>query len=201
MSEQHKELGVNAWRASMQVAGTVAPPPLVHPPRVIVTPLLPPLVHPLSKRDVQLVISLLPPSSTAGLRSVSLLDPRVLHDGTVVLASYRREGFLRLHAVTALPWELHAPAPALLEELHRYGARLDAAADETIRVIWTSEALRLFYVMGVLLPGVARHRREQNVAPEANLNVRCLAPLGEALRATPEAIRQWRQLLRRGEDF
>ncbi len=173
-----------------------SPPPGTWLPRIIVSPLLPPHVHPLGRRDVQLALAVLPVQSTAGLRSVSLLGHRTLADGTHVLASYRHDGFLRLHAVPAPPWTLPSPDPRLLEELGQYGARVESEAAGHCRVSWPGESLRLFFVMAVLLPGVARHRRERDGLHEPEPNVRCLAARDEAWWVSEESLRQWSALLR-----
>jgi hypothetical protein len=173
-----------------------ATPVRTRPLRVIVTPIAPPLIHPLSKRDVQLVISMLPPSSTEGLRSVSLLGERTHTNGWPIFASYRRLGFLRLHAVSSLPWrvpELPLPAAA---ELRLYGARVENRP-EGARITWLGDSLHIFYVLGVLLPGVARHRREREGEGEPDSLIRSLADRDDPWWATDAAVHEWRELLRR----
>lgn len=197
MSEQPRESSAAIARVPRGAADLGPPQRGPGPPRVIVTPLHPPLVHPLSKRDVQLVLSVLPSQCTAGLRSVSLLDERVMPDGTIVFASYRRDGFLRLHAVPTPPWPLGSADPVLLDELRQYDARIETESSGACSVSWPGDSLRLFYVMGVLLPGVARHRRERDGSRETDVNIRCLAPRDEPYWVTEEALRQWRDLLRR----
>lgn len=197
MSEQRREPQAGGARTGGAGGGLLPPPGRQKPPRVIVTPIAPALIHPLTKRDVQMVLSALPPQSTRGLRSVSLLDERLTPDGTMVFASYRRDGFLRLHAVPRRPWTLPRPAPALIDELQQYEAIVEQAPEGAARVSWPGDSLLLFYVIGVLLPGVARHRRERDGAHEADINIRCLAPRDEPYWVTEEALRQWRAFLRR----
>lgn len=166
------------------------------PPRVIVTPVEVPLRHPLSKRDVQLILSVLPSQFTAGLRSVSLLDPRARPDGAPVFASYRHDGFLRLHAVAPSPWLLPAlPLHAALE-FRQYGALIELLSDGGTRVGWPGDALRLFFTIGVLLPGVARHRRERDEGIELEGDVRWLGARAEPWWVSEAALRQWSDLLR-----
>lgn len=188
---------------TLLVGGQMPPPgpggPTARPARVIVTPIETPLVHPLSKRDVQLVLSLLPPSSTAGLRSVSLLGDRVLFDGTPVFASYRRAGFIRLHAVSSLPWLVPPLSGEVAAELRFYGADLETRADGT-RVRWSRDALRVFYAVSVLLPAVARHHREREGRQEGDATIRALNAGQGAWRVPETALRQWRDLLRQGDD-
>ncbi len=187
-------------------SNAAAPPGLAHagvdredlyapsrPVRVIVTPLSAPLIHPLSKRDVQRVLTVLPEETTAGLRSVSLLADRWTHEGLPVLATYRREGFLRLHAVSSLPWRLNIP-DRWTSELGRCGA--DIAEDGETRVVtWTKDQLRLFYVTGVLLPGLARHRRERGGGPEPSPVVRSLDQTEGPWLVTDTALKQWAAFL------
>jgi len=130
------------------------------PARVIVTPLAASLLHPLGKRDVQRVLAVLPDDSVAGLRSVSLLDAQRDEQQRLVLGSYRRPGFVRLHAVPAGPWRVPALGAADVAELRRFGARIEHRGSGHA-VVWTPAALRLFTVVNVLLPGVARHHRER----------------------------------------
>jgi len=187
---------------TLLVGGPTPPPGLgglmARPARVIVTPIAPPLVHPLSKRDVQLVLSVLPPSSTAGLRSVSLLGDRVLFDGTPVFASYRRAGFIRLHAVSSLPWLVPPLTGEAAAELRLYGAEVETRAEGT-RVRWPGDSLRVFYAVSVLLPAVARHHREREGRQEDDATIRALSGQG-GWRVPDTALRQWRDLLRLGDD-
>lgn len=166
------------------------------PPRVIVTPVEDTVHHPLSKRDVQLVLSALPPRLTAGLRSVSLLGPRARPDRAPVFASYRRAGFLRLHAVPLSPWLL-PPLPAQAAvEMGRYGALIEMLSDGGSRVAWPGDSLRLFFTLGVMLPGLERHRREQAGGPELDGDVRWLGSPVESAGITAAVLRQWSDLLR-----
>lgn len=162
--------------------------------RVIVTPVAPPLIHPLSKRDVQRILSVLPADSIDGLRSVSLLGDQFTPSGAPVFVSYRRDGFIRLHAVTSLPWRVeHLPAQQVAD-LIRYGASVEADPQlSTIR--WTPDSLRLFYTVGVLLPGVARHRREREGDAETNSTVRALEADTEVWQVSDMALSQWRAFL------
>jgi hypothetical protein len=168
-----------------------------HPPRVIVTPLEEPLQHPLSKRDVQLILSVLPPQATAGLRSVSLLDARTRPDGAPVFASYRHAGFLRLHAVSSLPWLIPALPSHAAVEFRQYGALVELLSDGGSRVAWPGDALRLYFTLGVMLPGVARHRRERDDGVELEGDVRWLGARAEPWWVSETALRQWSDLLRR----
>jgi hypothetical protein len=129
------------------------------PARVIVTPLAPAYLHPLNKRDVQRVLAVLPLESVAGLRSVSMLDSLSDELGRLVLGSYRRPGFVRLHAVPAGPWRVPALDPVEAADLRRFGAQITHRGAGDL-VAWSPAALRLFTVVSVLLPGVARHHRE-----------------------------------------
>lgn len=161
--------------------------------RVIVTPVSPPLIHPLSKRDVQRVLSVLPADSLAGLRSVSLLGDQLTAAGDPVLASYRREGFIRLHAVTSLPWRVGHLPPRHVADLARYGASVESGKETVVR--WTPDSLRLFYTVGVLLPGVARHRREHEGAEEGSPIVRALDDQADVWQVSDMALDQWRRFL------
>jgi len=167
-----------------------------HPPRVIVTPVEEPLQHPLSKRDVQLILSVLPPQSTAGLRSVSLLGARTRPDGAPVFASYRHAGFLRLHAVPPSPWLMPALPPHAAVEFRQYGALIEMLSVGGSRVAWPGDALRLFFTLGVMLPGVARHRRERDDGVELEGDVRWLGARAEPWGVSETALRQWSDLLR-----
>ncbi|MHB8079502.1 MAG: hypothetical protein ACYDIE_09620 [Candidatus Krumholzibacteriia bacterium] len=182
-------------------AGAGPPHSLRHqPPRVIVTPVDEALQHPLSKRDVQLILSVLPAPSTSGLRSVSLLGARRRPDGAPVFASYRHPGFLRLHAVPKSPW-LMPPLPShTAVEFRQFGALIEMLSDGGSRVVWPGDALRLYFALGVMLPGVARHRRERDGAAELESDVRWLGEGVEAGRASAAALRQWSDLLR-GRDL
>ncbi len=162
--------------------------------RVIVTPVMLPLVHPLSKRDVQRILSVLPTDSTDGLRSVSLLGDSLTAGGSSILVSYRRQGFIRLHAVSSMPWRVANLQSTQVADLLRYGAHVDAGPEECV-IHWTPEALRLFYTVGVLLPGVARHRREQEGDTEPGSIVRSLEDDDSAWIVSDIALEQWRAFL------
>ncbi len=133
---------------------------LRRPARVIVTPLPGTHRHPLGKRDVQRVLAVLPEESVAGLRSISMLDALSDERDRLVLGSYRRPGFVRLHAVPVGPWRVPALDAAEAAELRRFGAQVVSRGAGDL-VTWTPAALRLFTVVSVLLPGVARHHRER----------------------------------------
>jgi len=162
--------------------------------RVIITPVSAPLIHPLSKRDIQRVLSVLPESITGGLRSVSLLGDRWTPDGMPVLATYRRQGFLRLHAVSSLPWRLNRLPTRIAVELSRYGAKLEMEGDSHV-VTWEPEALRLFFVTGVLMPGLARFRRERDGEGERSAIVRALDDSSGPWVVTEAALNQWSTFL------
>ena len=164
--------------------------------RVIVTPVMMPMVHPLSKRDVQRILSVLPADSTDGLRSVSLLGDALTAGGSSILVSYRRQGFIRLHAVSSMPRRVANLQSTQVGDLLRYGAHVDAGPEECV-IHWTSEALRLFYTVGVLLPGVARHRREQEGDTEAGSIVRSLEDDDSTWIVSDIALEQWRVFLRK----
>ncbi len=181
----HTSAGTGSWVSSRS-----------HPPRVIVKPLEAPLQHPLSKRDVQFILSVLPSHSTAGLRSVSLLDVRTRPDGAPVFASYRHAGFLRLHAVSTLPWLIPALPTDAAVEFRQYGALVEMLSDGRSRVAWPGDALRLYYALGVMLPGVAWHRRERDDGVEREGDVRWLGAHAEPWWVSDAALRQWSDLLR-----
>ena len=168
------------------------------PTRVIVTPVTMPVVHPLSKRDVQRVLSVLPSGSIRGLRSVSLLGEMETSGGYPVFATYRHQGFLRLHAVTCLSWRVRSLRSNQVGDLLRYGAHVDAGPSECV-ITWTSEALRLFYTVGVLLPGVARHRRETEGAPEPGAVIRSLEDDHGTWQISDLALEHWQRFLREGD--
>lgn len=168
------------------------------PTRVIVTPVAMPVVHPLTKRDVQRVLSVLPSGSVRGLRSVSLLGEMWTSGGYPVFASYRKQGFIRLHAVSCLAWTVRSLRSAQVADLLRYGAHVDAGPTECV-VTWTNEALRLFYTVGVLLPGVARHRREIEGEGEPGTIVRSLEDDHGAWQVSDLALDHWRRFLRDGD--
>ncbi len=164
------------------------------PVRVIVTPLSGDLVHPLSRRDIQRVLSVLPEESVAGLRSVTLLDAMVTEAGYPVLSSYRRLGFIRLHAVPPAHWRI-GPLPAgVVSELEAYGARVEATADGLV-VGWSPSALRLFFTIGALLPAVARHRREMGGEAGSDPVVRALRDDAAAWPVSTVALQRWREFL------
>lgn len=188
-------VGVGTDRA---VSGGLDVYAVSRPARVIVTPVTPPMIHPLSKRDIQRVLSVLPETTTAGLRSVSLLGDRWTPDGLPVMATYRRQGFLRLHSVSHLPWRLsHLPGRVAVE-LSRYGARLEMEGDSHV-VTWDRPALRLFYVTGVLMPGLARHRREQEGYSDSSPVVRAMDDAGGPWVVTETAMQQWAAFLSESE--
>ncbi len=164
------------------------------PARVIVTPVDAPLYHPLSRRDIQRILSVLPAKTTMGLRSVSLLGDRLTARGVPVFASYRRRGFLRLHAVSRLPWRVPELPSHLLADIMRYGARAEAGEDG-YEVTWPQESLRLFYTIGVLLPGLARHRREHEGRGEGGSIIRTLADDSPPWSVTDVSLRQWGDFL------
>ena len=164
------------------------------PVRVIVTPLSSHLVHPLSRRDIQRILSVLPADSTAGLRSVALLDTQLTEAGHLVLASYRRHGFIRLHAVPGRRW-VTGPLPAgVIAELESYGARV-AAGRTGLEVHWSPGDLRLFFAVGALLPAVARHRREREGTAEPDPVVRALGDSAAPWPVSPAALQRWREFL------
>lgn len=196
MAEKLEASGAQVAHGHASTGGSLRYSTRVHPPRVIVTPVEEPLLHPLSKRDVQFILSVLPPQSTAGLRSVSLLDVRARPDGAPVFASYRHAGFLRLHAVSSLPWLIPAlPSHAALE-FRQYGALVEMMSDGRSRVVWPGETLRLYFALGVMLPGVARHRRERDDGAELEVDVRWLGAHTEPRWISETALRQWSDLLR-----
>jgi hypothetical protein len=168
------------------------------PTRVIVTPVATPVVHPLSKRDVQRVLSVLPAGSVRDLRSVSLLGEMWTSGGYPVFVSYRKQGFIRLHAVSCLAWRVRSLRSTQVADLLRYGAHVDAGPSECV-VTWTNEALRLFYTVGVLLPGVARHRREIEGAAEPGSIVRSLEDDHGTWQISDLALDHWRRFLRDGD--
>ncbi len=164
------------------------------PARVIVTPVDPPNHHPLSKRDVQRVLAVLPRESTENLRSVSLLGELFTSDGYPVLVSYRKRGFIRLHAVPAGPWRVGPLRATMVADLLRYGAHVDAGPTET-RITWPPESLRLYYTVGALMPGVSRHRREQEGLSESNSIVRALDGTTEPWLVSDLALSRWSEFL------
>jgi hypothetical protein len=153
-----------------------------------------PLYHPLSKRDVQRVLSVLPPESTQDLRSVSLLGALTTSDGYPVLVSYRKQGFIRLHAVPSTTWRTGPLNAAQVADLLRYGAHVDASPKET-HITWTPEALRLFFTVSALMPGVSRHRREREGVMEPNSIVRALDGKTDPWLVSDLALRQWDDFL------
>ncbi len=165
------------------------------PARVIVTPVESHLCHPLTKRDVQRVLSVLPSESTENLRSVSLLGSLTTSNGYPILVSYRKQGFIRLHAVPKATWRTGALKSSLVADLLRYGAHVDANSQET-RITWTPEALRLFFTVSALMPGVSRHRREREGFSEPNSVVRALDDSTEPWLVSDLALRQWGDFLR-----
>ncbi len=173
-------------------------PAAMSPTRVIVTPVSPPMVHPLTKRDVQRVLSVLPADSVRGLRSVSLLGDMWTSGGYPVLVSYRRHGFVRLHAVSIRPWRVGSLRSNQVADLLRYGAHVEAGPTECV-VTWTPRALRLFYTVGVLLPGVARHRREQEGGAEPGTIVRSLEDDHASWQVSDLALEHWRRFLQDGD--
>ncbi|MBK9304888.1 MAG: hypothetical protein IPM94_13705 [bacterium] len=168
------------------------------PARVIVTPLAASHLHPLGKRDVQRVLAVLPDDSVAGLRSVSLLDTQSDERGRLVLGSFRRPGFVRLHAVPAGPWRTPALGADDVAELRRFGARVEHRGNGHL-VTWTPAALRLFTVVGVLLPGVARHHRERLGHAEPGTAVRVLGDASPWV-VSDLALSQWSAFLAVGRD-
>ncbi|MBU0741290.1 hypothetical protein KKG45_11665 [bacterium] len=164
--------------------------PTARPARVIVTPVDPPSHHPLSKRDVQRVLSVLPAGSTEGLRSVSLLGDMRTADGYPVLVTYRKHGFIRLHALSARPWSIGPLRATQVADLLRYGARVDASHQET-RITWTPEALKLYVTICALMPGVSRHRREREGLTEPGVIVRALDDATEPWLVSDLALHQW----------
>jgi len=167
------------------------------PTRVIVTPVSTPVVHPLTKRDVQRVLSVLPAGSVRDLRSVSLLGEMWTPGGYPVFVSYRKQGFIRLHAVSCLAWKVRSLRSTQVADLLRYGAHVDAGPAECV-ITWTNEALRLFYTVGVLLPGVARHRREIEGSVEPGTVVRSLEDDHGTWQISDLALDHWRRFLRDG---
>jgi len=170
--------------------------PRSQPPRVIVTPVDVSLHHPLSRRDVQLVLSVLPPQSIEGLRSVSLLGPRARPDGSAVFASYRHAGFLRLHAAPVSPWLMPSLPPRTAVEFRQYGALIEMLSDGGSRVVWPGDSLRVYYTLAVLLPGVSWHRRERDSGDERDGDVRWLGSRAEPAWIPAVTLRQWSDLLR-----
>jgi len=164
------------------------------PARVIVTPVDSPLCHPLSKRDVQRVLSVLPSESTEDLRSVSLLGALTTSNGYPVLVSYRKHGFIRLHAVPSSTWCTGPLNATQVADLLRYGAHVNASPLET-NITWTPKALRLFFTVCALMPGVSRHRREREGLMEPNSIVRVLDEKTEPWLVSDLALRQWDDFL------
>lgn len=165
------------------------PQPPRRPARVIVTPLAASHRHSLNKRDVQRVLAVLPDESVAGLRSVSLLDALSDDQGRLVLGSYRRPGFVRLHATPAGPWHVPALAADEATEMRRYGAQVAHRGDGDL-VTWTPGSLRLFTIVSVLLPGIARHHRERLGHGEPGTVVRKLGDASPWI-VSDLALAQW----------
>jgi len=164
------------------------------PVRVIVTPLSSRSIHPLNRRDIQRMLSILPRESTRGLRSVAMLDEQLTEGGYPVLSSYRRYGFIRLHAVPGKRWRT-GPLPAgVVSELESYGARVEADRDGLV-VGWEPAAMRLFFAVGALLPAVARHRREMQGAAESDPVVRALRDDAAPWPVSAAALGRWREFL------
>lgn len=168
-----------------------------HPARVIVTPLPDNLYHPLSRRDVQRALSVLPAESTRDLRSVSLLGEQHTAAGYPILCSYRRPGFVRLHAVPRDHWRIGPLPNRMVADLLRYGARVDAGPEATI-LTWSPEAISLFFVVAGLLPGIARHRRELEGYDEQAGVVRALDDKTEPWIVSDLALAQWSAFIREG---
>lgn len=164
------------------------------PVRVIVTPVDAPLHHPLSKRDIQRVLSVLPSESTAGLRSVSLLGDMLSASGNNVLSTYRRPGFIRLHAVPSRVWRTGILHPGMLSELRRFGAEVETG-ERDATITWSLDELRLFYTVDVLLPSVARHRREHEGHGEHGTTVRSLESDPTQMPISDMAMREWAAFL------
>lgn len=163
------------------------------PARVIVTPLAASHRHSLDKRDVQRVLAVLPDESVAGLRSVSLLETLSDDQGRLVLGSYRRPGFVRLHATPVGPWHVPALTADEATELRRYGAQVAHRGNGNL-VTWTPGSLRLFTVVSVLLPGIARHHRERLGHAEPGAVVRKLGDSSPWI-VSDLALAQWSMFL------
>ena len=168
-----------------------------HPARVIVTPLPDNQIHPLTRRDVQRVLSVLPAESTRDLRSVSLLHEQRTAAGHPILCSYRRPGFVRLHAVPRDPWRTGHLPTHVVADLLRYGARVDAGPDHTT-LTWSHDALSLYFVVAVLLPGIARHRREVEGIDETAGIVRVLDEKTDPWIVSDLALAQWAAFISEG---
>ncbi len=169
---------------------------VIMPVRVIMTPVVAPFFHPLSKSDVQRILSALPESSIQDLRSVSLLGDLWTDSRSPVLSSYRKDGFVRLHAVSALPWIVTSLSAVTVSELLRYGARIEAGKNE-FKITWTTDALRLFMTVGALLPGLARHKKEINSEHIANQIVRSTENELPRWNISDSALAEWRYFLGR----
>lgn len=167
------------------------------PVRVIQTPVEAPLYHPLTKRDIQRVLSVLPAESTAGLRSVSLLGDMLTSGGNQVLATYRRPGFIRMHAVPRLTWHAGVLHPGMVSELKRFGAQVIESERETA-ITWSPDELRLFFTVDVLLPSIARHRREMEGHGELGTMTRSLESDPTLFPISDMALREWAAFLIRG---
>jgi hypothetical protein len=80
----------------------------------------------------------------------------------------------------------------------RFGAHVDAGPKECV-VRWSQPALRLFFTVAALLPGVARHRREREGFKETSAIVRSLADELGAWQVSDMALEKWRQFLEDGD--
>jgi hypothetical protein len=191
-NENIKKARVAATRAD-DLISTV----LSGPVRVIQTPVETPLYHPLSKRDIQRVLSVLPAESTAGLRSVSLLGDMLTTGGNQVMSTYRRPGFIRMHAVSRLTWHAGILHPGMISELRRFGAQVIETERETA-ITWSPDELRLFFTVEVLLPSIARHRREMEGHGEPGMMTRSLESDPSVFPISDMAMREWAAFLARG---
>jgi len=169
---------------------------VIMPVRVITTPVDAPFFHPLSKSDIQRILSVLPSDSINELKSVSLLADLWTDDHSPVLSSYRKDGFVRLHAVSSLPWTVKTLSAVTVSELLRYGARIEAGKNE-YKISWTTDALRLLMTVGALLPGLDRHKKEINSEHIANQIVRSTENELPRWNISDSALAEWRYFLGR----
>lgn len=188
-SSEKKQMEAAAGGATQQAN-------VIMPVRVITTPVEAPYFHPLSKSDIQRILSALPNDSIADLRSVSLLGNSWTDNHSPVLSSYRKDGFVRLHAVSSLPWIVDTLSTVTVSELLRYGARIEAGKNE-YKITWTTDSLRLFMTVGALLPGLARVRKEINSKHTSNQIVRSTENELPRWNISDRALAEWRYFLGR----
>jgi len=116
-------------------------------------------LHPLHRRDIRDFLATLGPTSTYGLKAISLRQQSACEDGSLTFAEYVAPGEICLYAAPQSPWKLpFIPSQQDLAAFTRHGARImiDRQLNQTT-VTWEPSNLKAFYLVEALAHEIGHH--------------------------------------------